>query len=224
MMRRLVGGVVLVGVWVFLLLAPVWAAGPDAPSAVWPSLEAMGPKAALASPDGALIVSIEKYADPDMPPIEGARQSGRDWQRWFTQTRGIRADRVRWLEDKQGTRTAILRELGDLSKKVGKKGTVWVVFVGHGAPAKDGKEGILLGWYAQAGDEDEFYGQSVRHSELVQAAKSGRPGNVVMVLDACFSGRSSSGAPLVKGRQASLMIDVPKATSGVLMLTAAQKD
>ncbi|MCC6899122.1 MAG: SUMF1/EgtB/PvdO family nonheme iron enzyme [Polyangiaceae bacterium] len=197
--------------------------GPEG-GGLWPSVAVTPPRAATTPQDGALIVSIEDYADPKMADVEGARQSGEDWQRWFTQARGLRADRVRWLEDEQGTRNAILRELGELSAEVGSRGTLWVVFIGHGAPARDRSEGMLLGWAAQTGDEDEFYAHGVRHSEMVRAAKSGSPASVVMVLDACFSGRSTTGEALVAGLQAGVMVDAPRAETGVLMLTAAKSD
>ncbi|MCC6899123.1 MAG: SUMF1/EgtB/PvdO family nonheme iron enzyme [Polyangiaceae bacterium] len=202
----------------------VHGAGPEEVDRLWPDVAATPPRAALTPDDGVLIVSIEDYADRDLAPVEGARKSGEDWQIWFTQARGVRPDRVRWLEDKAGTSNAILRELRELSAAVGTRGTLWVVFIGHGAPTKDGREGMLLGWGAQTADEDEFYGQSVRHSELVRAARSGGPAGVVLVLDACFSGRSTTGEPLVAGLQAGVMVDAPPPEKGVLMLTAAKSD
>lgn len=192
---------------------------------IWPRIDAPGPRDSAGSQDGALIVSIEDYADkPSMPSVTGARESGKDWHAWFTKSRGLKASRVTWLHDRQATRGSMLDELEKLSRAVGPKGNLWVVFIGHGAATKDGKEGILLGWAAQARNEKEFYGQSVAHSELEKAAKAGKPKQVVMVLDACFSGKSGAGNSLLVGKQPALLVGAPKVSTRVLMLTAAKKD
>ena len=45
-----------------------------------------------------------------------------------------------------------------------------------------------------------------------------------MVLDACFSGRTTTGETLVAGLQAGDMIDAPRPAGGVVILTAAKSD
>ena len=49
-------------------------------------------------------------------------------------------------------------------------GTLWFVFIGHGAPGREGNQGVLVGADAQA-DVDSLYARSVLQSEVLAALK-----------------------------------------------------
>lgn len=145
--------------------------------------------------DAAVVIGIEDYlAVPDVP---GARQNATDWYDWFVRARGLPPSRVRLLRDGEATREVVLDEVRRLGGQVGPDGALWVVFVGHGAPALDGRDGVLVGADAQP-TARQLYDRSFARGELEAAAGGGHP--TVLLLDACFSG-SVGGAPLVPGLQ-----------------------
>ncbi len=79
-------------------------------------------------------------------------------------------------------------------------GTLWFVFIGHGAPSKDGQDGMLVGVDADR-SADGIYARSVARREIVERLSRGAQAHTVLVLDACFSGQGSEGSTLVKGLQ-----------------------
>jgi hypothetical protein len=79
-------------------------------------------------------------------------------------------------------------------------GRLWFVFMGLGAPWGDGMEGMLVGVVAQQ-TAYGLYARSVSQRELLDAAAGGAQSSTVLVVDACFSGRTGTGAPLAPGLQ-----------------------
>jgi hypothetical protein len=174
------------------LASPVHAA----PS--WPEVGAPPAVVAEGANDAAVIVALEEYLF--VPPVEGARRNAIDWYRYMTEARRVPVDRVHLVKDKDASREGILERVDRAAKQVGAGGTLWFVFVGHGAPAKDGSEGLLVGVDAQQ-NAVSLEARSVRQSELRKAFAAGKQANVVEVLDACFSGRAPGGGSLAPGLQ-----------------------
>lgn len=172
----------------------MWLAAPAA-AGPWPDLTpapAAAPPPGLA--DAAVVVGIEDYlAVPDVP---GARANAEAWYDWLARSRGVPLPHLRLLRDREATREVLLEEVERAAASAGAGGTVWVVFVGHGAPALDGKDGVLVGADAQQ-TARQLYDRSVSRGEL-EARLAGRES--VLLLDACFSG-SAGGQPLVPGLQ-----------------------
>ncbi|MBL8786501.1 MAG: caspase family protein, partial [Deltaproteobacteria bacterium] len=188
----------------------------------WPSLEDPGVKVGGGEKDVALVITIESYAD--LPPIDGAEANGVAWVRWFEKARGVRPDKIVHLINKQGTPGEMLAKARELVELADPKGRIWVVFIGHGAPAEDQTEGLFVGWAAQQ-NARELYGQSLRQSELVNALGGGRKAPIVVVADACFNGTSRSGEAIAKGLQPVLLTDRQKAIApNVTVLSAGRAD
>ncbi|MGK0362684.1 MAG: hypothetical protein ACI9U2_005005, partial [Bradymonadia bacterium] len=157
-----------------------------------------------AEKDVALIVAIEDY--DKAPDIPGARANARLWRQWF-HARGTRDVRV--IEDagathgwgRENTPHGLLPKIdaaADQARKTG--GTLWFVFIGHGAPVSDrGKaEGVLLAHgVKQTAASLRTHGIFVDADLMPRLAKARKS---VAVLDACFSGQSGDGA-LVPGLQ-----------------------
>ncbi len=175
----------------------------------WPSLDGRPPVTSGGSADVALVVGIEDYAD--LEDVRGAAANAQAWYQWFLHGRKIRPDRVKRLIDKAGTPNGILTAARELAGMVGSGGTFWVVFIGHGAPAKDQSEGVLATWAAQQTELD-FYPATLKQSELA-AAVAGSQAHTVFVMDTCFSGKSSGGNVLIPGLQATLLANRTKATA-----------
>ena len=184
--------------------------------ASWPDLAAP-PELGGGEGDAALIVGIERYAEA--PPVPGAVHNAQDWYLYLTRGRKLAPARVRILRDKEASLEKIRKHVAEAAALVKPGGTLWFVFIGHGAPAADGKDGVLVGYDAQQ-DADSLYARSLPQRELLGLLARGQ-GRSVVILDACFSGQTSKGS-LVKGLQP--LIAVQKATpqAKTLVLTAGQ--
>ncbi len=198
---------------IVLLVAPSLSAQ----SNPWPPL--VKPPAATGggASDAAVICGLEDYAY--LPDVAGASANARDWYLYLAKTKKIRPDRIRRLSGGECSRETLLKAVRRAAQSVRAGGTLWFVFIGHGAPARDGSEGVLIGADARQ-TEESLYARSVTQSELLGAA-TGRQAMTVVVADACFSGRGAKGA-LVPGLQPVLLAGGKPPGENVLWLSAAK--
>jgi sulfatase modifying factor 1 len=181
-----------------LLLLALAAATPWSHAADWPDLTRMPAGNGEGRSDAVLLVAIEDYAKVD--DVLGARANADAWMRYFITTRGVPASRVFKAYDGEATDLK-MRELARKAAAAAQPGgTVWFVFIGHGAPSKDGTDGLLVGADADR-SADGIYGRSVARTELLRLLEGGRQDRTVALLDACFSGQSGDGSALVGGLQ-----------------------
>lgn len=170
--------------------------------------------------DVAVVIVVEDYFR--LPDVAGARHTGRDWTSFFRD--GLGVEQVFDLRDQEATREAILRVSAEAAQEVSNEGTLWFVFVGHGAPAADGSDGLLVGVDAQQNMES-LMARGVGQQELMALLESGAQENTVLFIDACFSGRDGDGDSLVPGLQPVLpvaqVLDVGRQT---VVLSAARSD
>jgi formylglycine-generating enzyme required for sulfatase activity len=183
-----------------VLVSLALAVGPSvaAPSAEWPDLAQQVAPTGEGRNDAAVIVAIEDYAKVDA--VLGARSNADAWFRWFVSGRGIPAARVYKAYDGDATDVKIRALAKQAAASVQAGGTVWFVFIGHGAPSKDGRDGLLVGVDADR-SADGLYARSVPRQELLGLLDAGPQAQTVALLDACFSGQTGTGAALVAGLQ-----------------------
>jgi formylglycine-generating enzyme required for sulfatase activity len=183
-----------------VLVALALGVGPSvaAPAAEWPDLSQQVVSTGEGRNDAAVIVAIEDYAKVDA--VLGARSNADAWFRWFVGGRGIPAARVFKAYDGDATDVKIRALAKQAAASVQAGGTVWFVFIGHGAPSKDGRDGLLVGVDADR-SADGLYARSVPRQELLDLLDAGPQAQTVALLDACFSGQTGTGAALVAGLQ-----------------------
>jgi len=187
-----------------------------AAGAEWPDLSATPDSTGGGEQDAAVIVSIEDYTF--LSDVPGAGDNARDWRSWLKNTRGVPAVRV--LENSAATRNSILDAVGEAARRVGDGGTLWFVFIGHGAPSEDGTDGVLVDAVAQQRVLD-FYPNTITRSDLMAALEEGPQAETVVVLDACFSGRDTGGQALVDGLQPALVSGTWQPRRSTVMTAAA---
>ena len=181
-----------------------WALGagllgmPREAHARWPDVGAPSTVKAEGVRDAAVVIGVEKYFA--VPGVPGAARNAVDWYRFLVDDRRVPVERVHLVRDAQAAREGILEKVEQASKQVEQGGTLWVVFIGHGAPAKDGSEGMFVGVDAQQ-SAASLYARSVRQSEVAAAAANGNQGEILAIVDACFSGRAATGDALAAGLQ-----------------------
>jgi hypothetical protein len=188
----------------------------------WPELSTPMPAQGGGENDAAVIVGVEKYLA--VPGIAGASQNATDWYSYLSRTRLVPPTNIHLLRDTLATREKMRKAITEAANEVKPGGTLWFVFIGHGAPARDGKDGVLVGFDAQQ-DPDGLYARSLPQSELLSALAKGNAGRSLVFLDACFSGRTADGKPLAKGLQPLVpMTGRAKLSGPVTVLTAAKAD
>jgi hypothetical protein len=215
-LRRYVRWVV---VGALALAAALGALGPEAARAeVWPD-----PAPPLIGKGGendvALIVAIENY--PDISPVPGAKRNALSWERYFKDTLGVRDIII--LADKDAAHYTIKSKLEEAAGRVKASGKLWFVFIGHGAPSKDGADGLLVGSKADRTAEGIYQNSLPREEVLSVIREQGTPS--VLVIDACFSGAyGASGKPIVDGLQPMIPIKMKGVQGQILVLSAGKAD
>lgn len=204
-----------------LTLLPGAARIAQAQEGGWPDLGAPAKVAADGSKDAAVVIGIDEYAF--VAHVPGATHNATDWLTYLTESRHVPIERVQLLRDVQGTREGILKAASQAAKQVQPGGTLWFIFIGHGAPGPSGSDGMLVGADAQQ-SADSIFARSVTQSEiLTRLAVGPASAHRVLVVDACFSGRSGTGEALATGLQPMLAVrEAPVA--GAIVLSAGGSD
>lgn len=169
-----------------------------AAAAGWPDLGRPARVVGGGGSDAAVVVGIENYAF--LPPVTGARANALAWYDYLTRTRKVPADHVVLLRDGEATAERMRRAVEKVSREMEGEGALWFVFVGHGAPGEADRDGLLVGVDAQQ-SADSLPIRSLRQDELLRSMRKSGAGSIHVVMDACFSGLTSRGAPLVPGLQ-----------------------
>ncbi|MBL8923713.1 MAG: caspase family protein [Myxococcaceae bacterium] len=174
--------------------------------------------------DVALIVGIEKYAFVEK--VAGAKQNALDWNDYLK----ARGATTYLLLDNEATDERIMEAAKKVAADAHEGKRVWFIFIGHGAPMppKTGPDGKLTegesGLVAVDAQQDakSLQNRSVPLSAVLAELSKGPQRETVAVVDACFSGKTSSGS-LAPGLQPLIALrSVAKAR--VVQMTAGKSD
>ena len=202
-----------------LLLSLALSLTSPARAAEWPDLSTQIQPTNEGRNDAAVVIAIEDYAKVD--DVVGARANADQWTRYLVSGRGVPPSRVFSAIDADATDLQIRELAKAASAAVQPGGTLWFVFIGHGAPSVDGQDGLLVGVDADRSAQG-IYQRSVSRSELMGLLDAGKQAQTVALLDACFSGQGGDGAALVDGLQPLVPTALTRAASDrSRVLTAA---
>jgi hypothetical protein len=201
-------------------LAVLLLTASSARAAEWPDISKPPTGTGGGPQDAALVIGIGDY--DALSDIPGASQAAVDWYQWLVKTRGVSVGRTKLIRDSGATREEILEAAKGVADRVGPGGTLWFVFVGHGAPSQDAQDGVLVGADARQ-TASSLYARSVSRAELMAILETGPQEHTVVVLDACFSGKAEGGAALVDGLQPTLLSGTWKPARS-LVLSAGRSD
>jgi hypothetical protein len=186
----------------------------------WPAVSSDVAPFGTGNEDAAVVAGVSKYFV--LPEIKGAADNATDWFTWLTKARGVPLEHVHLLRDAEVTREQMLDAVTKAKGEVGANGTLWIIFIGHGAPAKSGDDGLLLGVDAQR-TELSIEERGLPQKQFLDAAK-GSQKTTLAIFDACFSGMSNDGkTPLVTGSQATLPVRRAAADNGLVVLSSSDE-
>lgn len=201
----------------FAVIAPTLAA-----AAHWPDLST--PAAGVGDErtnDAAVIVGIDQYTY--IPHVTGASLNARAWFDYLNKTRGVPTANITLLCDNEATLENMTEYASQAASLAVKNGTLWFIFIGHGAPDAAVKDGLLVGVDTQASAKS-IKARSLPRNKLLAALAQSKADRIVVVIDACFSGRDTSGLELVEGLQPLVLINKPHMDSRFTVLTAGRAD
>lgn len=181
----------------------------------WPPLNRPAPVVATGENDVAIIVAVEDYLM--LPDVTGAVKNANDWESFFQ--RSMKVPEVHVLVNQDATREGMLKFAEIARKEVKPGGRIWWIFIGHGAPSKEG-DGLLVGVDAQQ-TVDSLESRGLPQADLIKALSHDKA-QTIMIVDACFSGQSSDGQALATGVQPVLPVKPTALPKNLLVLSAAQ--
>lgn len=135
--------------------------------------------------DYAIVVGIEKYADPDLPQAIFAEHDAEAVRAHFVAL-GVPARQIKMLSGSRATKSQLTAYLEQwLPANVKNDSRVFFYFSGHGAPAADSREAYLLPF-----DGDPEYLSDTGYPLKRLYAKLNGLGaeRILVALDSCFSG------------------------------------
>ena len=194
--------------WLLLAVSAAWAQ--------WPALDDVPAVDKTGGSDVAVVVGIDDYLL--LPDVPGATRNAADWELFLRNGVGVRE--VHTVLNNDATRESMLRFAKVAGRSAGPKGTVWWIFVGHGATSAQ-HGAMFLGADTQA-KADSLTARGAPQKEVLRALESGGA-KVVMIVDASFGGLDTTGNPLAPGLQPVVAVPtVIPAESRHLVMTATK--
>jgi formylglycine-generating enzyme required for sulfatase activity/uncharacterized caspase-like protein len=136
----------------------------------------------------AVVVGINDYQHPRIPKLRYAVNDARSVERALL-AQGFRRDRIITLMERQATKTAIERVLGDqLRTQMGAEDRLFVFFAGHGKTDRlrsGEQEGYLL---PADGDPGQLFSTAISMESLRRISDRLPAKHILYVVDACYSG------------------------------------
>ncbi len=163
----------------------------------------------------ALVIGVDKYADPQISPLKGSDNDARLLADSLVRYAGFPQDQVILLStdqpvERQPTRVNILRRLSNLSTTVPKDGLLLVSFAGHGMERSE--QAFLLPSDAQISDQISFLEETaISINRVRERIKETGVAQVIVLLDACRNdpgGRADAPNPLTAAYTNAFNFDV----------------
>lgn len=188
----------------------------------WPSVSTDIPPTGAGANDAAVIVGISDYFG--LPDINGAIENATDWNRYIVNGRGVPSSRVRLLRNSEATKETIEENLKEAARDVRPGGTLWFVYIGHGAPSEQQDDGLVLGADTQA-TLVSLRGRGLPQKRILEIVEGGAHENAVVIFDACFSGTTGDGkTSLLPNTQATVPVRRIDVTAGRTAIFSASDD
>jgi hypothetical protein len=144
--------------------------------------------AAFYADSWAVVIGINDYQHPRIPKLRYAVNDARSVEQTLL-AQGFRRDRIITLVERQATKAAIERVLGDqLRTQMGSGDRLFVFFAGHGKTDRlrsGEQEGYLL---PADGDPSQLFSTAISMESLRRISDRLPAKHILYVVDACYSG------------------------------------
>ena len=166
-----------------------------------------------------VIVSNENYKNEEAVPF--AKNDGEIFKVYCQKTLGIPEDHIRFAPDATlGEMNYAIYWLGNMLKAYDGEARAIVYYSGHGMPDESGKEAYLL--------PVDGFSQSTEGAmstkKLYEKLKAMPSKNIMVFLDACFSGAKRDGKMLASSRGVAIKVKADPVGDNTVVFSAAQGD
>ena len=167
--------------------------------------------------DAAVVIGNEDYVD--LPDVPFASNDAAAFKNFLLYTRGVAPERVQTLNNASPgqMRRAVERAAAHVDG-----GVLWVYYAGHGAAHPVTRERVLLGRGARLDPDPVLFEEGVVALDALKGLTASVRGEVIFIVDACYTGTGRDGVALGDSRFA-VPPDYPPA-SEVTEWTATQPD
>jgi Bacterial pullanase-associated domain/Caspase domain/WD domain, G-beta repeat/PEGA domain len=169
----------------------------------------------------ALVIGIGSYDEDRIPKLESAESDAKKFAAALTDPKigNVSSENVEPLIGSKATKTRIEARVKALASQTKTGETLIVYFSGHGAPSAQG-EPWLVPWDADPND----LASSVVSLRDLQATGVGG-GNLVLILDSCFSGDAKGKSFTAPGAKPfGIVVKAPAVSGNVSVLSASGSD
>ena len=144
----------------------------------------------------ALIIGIDKYQN--VRSLDYAVKDAEDIQSMLVDKFHFQQDNIVLLKDEGATKTSIIQEFSNITKKAESNDRVLIFFAGHGETIDlpDGGEmGFLL---PVDGDKTDLYVSAIKVEELKTISLLSEAKHILYLVDACYGGLTAIGARTIE--------------------------
>lgn len=167
----------------------------------------------------AVIIANENYQNVASVPM--ALNDGSTMAKYCEKTLGMPKDNVRYYSDASfGTMLRAVRDIKDIAAAYNGNINILFYYAGHGIPNESTKDAYLMPVDADGRQTEGCYALSRLYTELGSTGAK----NIVVMLDACFSGTQRDGKMLASARGVALKAKPTSPNGNMVVLSAASGD
>lgn len=166
----------------------------------------------------AIVIGISNYRDEIIPNVKYAKSDAEILSRYLENVGGIPRKNMKLLTDDGVTKGDLEAYLEDwLPRRVKKDSEVFIYFAGHGTPDPEGKEAFIVPYDGDPDFKSKLYPLKRMYASLNKLPA----GQVVVMLDSCFSGAGGRSIIAEGARPITLSIENPVLAGGKISVLAA---
>ncbi|MBI4681872.1 MAG: PD40 domain-containing protein [Nitrospirae bacterium] len=166
----------------------------------------------------AVVIGISRYRDEIIPGVRYAESDAQAVAKYIENIGGIPRQNIKVLTDDKATRSDLEAYIEDwLPKRTGKDSEVFIYYAGHGTPDPENSDAYLVPYDGHPDFKSKLYPLK----RMYEALNKLPSGQVVVMLDSCFSGAGDRSVTKQGARPISISIENPVSAGGKISVLAA---
>ncbi|MEO0166888.1 MAG: caspase family protein [candidate division WOR-3 bacterium] len=165
----------------------------------------------------AVIIGISDYRSGKIPKVKYAKRDAETIRDYLINVCGIPNENIMMLTDEKAALSDLTAYIEEwLARNVTKNSFVFVYFAGHGTPNPEKGDAYLVPYDGEPGFISKLYPLSRFYGALEKLPSD----NIVVALDACFSGAGGRSV-IEEGKRPLVPVKIPETLKKVAVITAS---